>query len=129
MSEGIACPVEADIKVALAMIMLKQVASSATVAELVGKQNAYTRPANAHPRHLPNRLIPEIARVLQRGYEIGAPNRLWAGFPGANPMGRSGLPGHYRGAAGRPTANAATIGRTRLVSNALLVRRRPTVEV
>jgi L-arabinose isomerase len=34
MSEGIACPVEADIKVALAMVMLKQVASSATLAEL-----------------------------------------------------------------------------------------------
>jgi L-arabinose isomerase len=34
MSEGIACPVEADIKVALAMLMLKQVASSATLAEL-----------------------------------------------------------------------------------------------
>jgi L-arabinose isomerase len=34
MSEGIACPVEADIKVALAMVMLKQMASSATLAEL-----------------------------------------------------------------------------------------------
>jgi L-arabinose isomerase len=34
MSEGIACPVEADIKAALAMVMLKRIASSATLAEL-----------------------------------------------------------------------------------------------
>jgi L-arabinose isomerase len=34
MAEGIACPVEADIKTALAMTMLKQVAASATLAEL-----------------------------------------------------------------------------------------------
>ncbi|MDQ0469604.1 hypothetical protein [Labrys wisconsinensis] len=34
MTEGVACPVEADIKTALAMLMLKHVAGSATLAEL-----------------------------------------------------------------------------------------------
>jgi L-arabinose isomerase len=34
MTEGIACPVEADIKTALAMLMLKAVAGTATLAEL-----------------------------------------------------------------------------------------------
>lgn len=34
MAEGIACPVEADIKTALAMLMLKAVAGTATLAEL-----------------------------------------------------------------------------------------------
>jgi hypothetical protein len=31
---------------------------------LVGKHDADARAANTHPRHLANRLIPEIARIL-----------------------------------------------------------------
>jgi len=50
-----------------------------------------SRAADAHPRHLPNRLIPDVARILQSGDEIRAPNRLRTGFPGANPMGRAKL--------------------------------------
>jgi hypothetical protein len=66
------------------------------LAVFVREHDTYPGTADAYPRYLSNRLIPEVARILQGADEIGAPNRLRAGRPGANPTVCSGLLGHHQ---------------------------------